>query len=325
MSIVRDPVRDAVRNVVRGVVRAVSEVQRYFTTLDSAGAQYDAFTSDVVLTGDFEIEVTAVTTNLSSQAVLGDKDTDTDLFYTDSNALRFRLDGSAFFNLGSATISDGKLHTIGAARAASTITGYADGVPLSAPATSTNTFTINAAGQRFGGLFFDGIIANIKIWKDGDRNTGTLIVDAKKDSDGSSNVIVNDADPSNPLNRINQTSTDAELFTQVSDGWIGEELWSIGKLVASSEGAFAVIDGGSDSIMTAGNLYSWSVDAANLTTGSAVLQLGSADSGAITDDGEVSGSVAADASLVRLINLSTPVNSGANFNISVKRLLEVAL
>lgn len=402
------------------VLGCFAAIERYYTELSSAGNQYDAFTNTATLDSDFDIEVDILNTSTSSMVILGDSTTGDNLLYTDSNALKIRIAAGSFVTIASGTISDGRLHRIRVTRISGIVTGYIDGV-AGTPAAISGSFLINAQGQRGNGLYWDGILANLKITK-----AGTLIVDAKKDGDGTSNIIVNDAatlgaelssgifididttdaftdfdvttglsaglsyfvvmtiesissgrmkintattdsvkitEPSTTeitatgttfssiqtgasgftgrvklstreipaatpyLTRVNQTSADVELYTQVSDGWEGEELWTYGDAVSNgAEGAGQLIAGStSDPNVVTGNVYRYGAAVAGLTGGEIRYQLGASDIVVTSADGNFQGEhtvTSNDNNYVRVGG--SQCNAGATMTVSTKRFLEVA-
>lgn len=185
--------------------------QRYFTRLNASSAQYYQFSSDIVLSGDFEVECV-----FSTDATTGART----FFGGPSNFVRiggvnyqFMINSNYTSTTAMAT-TDGTLSLLNFRRVGSTGDITDNGVVVDTRTVSTDPFTIGFVGSRGpSGNYFDGYIADFKVWSGGDKNSGTLVCDCKIDTDLSTPTIPNDANPLNPLTAINLTSADAELFT----------------------------------------------------------------------------------------------------------------
>lgn len=171
-----------------------SALTRYFTEFTSALSQYGVFTSDVVLTGDFEIELDyygGPSNGITNPLVDGDG----------SDLLIYVRNGHAYIQIPSASgvkylssaIEEYKLNTIRVAREGSV---YSVTVNNNAPVTlDVPDFTDEGINEicRYNSNYLDGIPANLKIWNDGDRDTGTLVIDCPMADDPTSPYFVNEA------------------------------------------------------------------------------------------------------------------------------------
>jgi hypothetical protein len=162
-------------------------IKRYITELSAAGSMYDQFSSPITLDGDFEKQIQYVTTETGVFQMLSGllSSTSEYLGITAAGDLELRLSGS-FHNFG-AVPRDGRLNTVRLVRVGSSISAYINGALLSSIVNSS-TYRFDVVARYASGLYFNGIWSNLLV-----EDNGTLIVDAKKDGDGTSNVIVNDA------------------------------------------------------------------------------------------------------------------------------------
>lgn len=147
---------------------------RYFTEFLASVNSHATFDSAITLTGDFEYEA-LVYFSSSDITVLGNTsnfDNRGIVFANGDISLRAGSATTIFAGVG--TVAPNQFHVIGFRRSGST--GYIDlnGVNVSSGSIGTSTATIDATGNN-GGAFSTGIPANLKIWKDGDRNTGTPV------------------------------------------------------------------------------------------------------------------------------------------------------
>jgi hypothetical protein len=171
----------------------LNTLYRYITELSAAGSMYDQFSSPVVLEGDFEWEMEYFGSAEGYATLIASSDDTTRVARVDPDGTARAYAGS--FSVGSSTvITDNKSHVLGAKRAGQVFSLYVDR-DLEDSVDDANTLgpvDILYLLKR-GGTYTDGGWLNLKIWTGGDRTTGTLVVDAKKDEDGSTKVIGNAA------------------------------------------------------------------------------------------------------------------------------------
>lgn len=225
MIIKRSVVRNVTRSVVRDVVRGDSVVQRYITELSAAGNMYDQFSSAIVLDGDFEWEMEFFGVTEPYKELIGSISKDNDrLCRVDAGGKLRGYFGSNYVTGNALVINDGKVHTISGKRVGDAVAIYVDEMEDNSSAGSSflGSMSIDAL-MRYGDRYADGGWLSLKIWKGGDRTTGTLVMDATKDGDGSSDLIVNAAGTPY-LTRVNQTTSEAteyELNTEASPNkWV---------------------------------------------------------------------------------------------------------
>lgn len=170
-----------------------NQIQRYITELSSAANMYDQFSSPVLLDGDFEWEIEYFGTTVPYSELIGSISGGKLCRVHAGGKLRGYF-GSSYLTGNSFVVNDGKLHRLSGKRLGNTVAIYVDGVEdnVSSGSSFLGSMSIDTL-MRYGGVYADGSWLNLKIWTGGDRDTGTLVVDAKKDEDGSSNVIGNSA------------------------------------------------------------------------------------------------------------------------------------
>jgi hypothetical protein len=193
-----------------------NQIQRYITELSAAGSMYDQFSSAITLDGDFDISIDVYITSLATQTLLG-RETGEDYFLVRSDgAIRVRIDSTDYQTAAGIVIVN-QFAQVRARRVGTTLDILYAGVNVGSFTGAAGTMTLDRVGQFADTFYLSGMWANLLV-----EANGTLIVDAKKDGDGTSNIIVN-AVGTPYLTRVNQTSADASVYTQVSDGWEGEE------------------------------------------------------------------------------------------------------
>lgn len=191
-----------------------SPVHRYFTDLVAAGGMYYQFSSPITLSGDFEIELRFATTGLSVQIILGDSHI-TAYYFNISATLNVWVAGTERkFNFITDP-RDGKLHNLIYKLTGNSLQVFIDGVSLGSktivPYLGANRFRLGNSNSATAP--FNGVLSDLKIWTNGDRNTGTLVVDCPVDEAAGVNTIANLANPANPLTRVNQPLSATELYT----------------------------------------------------------------------------------------------------------------
>lgn len=187
MSLVQGLVHGLVNDLTEGIVPngggGPSATTRYFTTFNSSAQSYISLSSSISFAGDFKIECYCT---LKDGGYLFGNRNSTDIY----NRLVIRPgEPSTLYGMG----FDGdfadipvsfKLNKIALERTGSNITLFLND-NIVAQTSSSLTFTIDAIGSQFGGTttipYWQGIIADLKIWTGGDDNTGTLVIDSPID------------------------------------------------------------------------------------------------------------------------------------------------
>jgi hypothetical protein len=236
-------------------------IQRYFSEFFSAQSQYLESTSDINITGDYEVKGLVYKAAGKAVILFGNKTS----FH--SRCL-INADGSVNFRAGdtdadelttsSGLVPDNKLSTIYVKRAGTTGT-----ITVNAETPVTGTVTaldavINTI-QRSNTLYGDSRTADLKLWT-GNKETGSLIVDLAIDGDGSSNTVVNAANPSNNFTRVNMTTANASIFVLNSGEWLDTvDLWEYGDYTyVGSESQFSLLVGtGSNPHISVGSNYKY--------------------------------------------------------------------
>ena len=183
-------------------------IERNFTTLDPALSQYYTLGSTVTLTGDFEIEVDMQTLSTATIILLG-KSNNTQGYITvlTSGAIRAKPQGGNAIDTAGGLVNDGKLHKVKVTRVSGLITIIIDGI-TEATGISIGDMALDRIGTYASGLFFDGIISDVKI-----TDAGTLIHQWNLDEDFGVTSTAVDSVGSNDATVVNVVSGDSENFT----------------------------------------------------------------------------------------------------------------
>lgn len=297
------PLRNAMIDSLQDSVFNVEDtriIQRYFSEFFSAQSQYLESTSDINITGDYEVKGLVYKAAGKAVILFGNKTS----FH--SRCL-INADGSVNFRAGdtdadelttsSGLVPDNKLSTIYVKRAGTTGT-----ITVNAETPVTGTVTaldavINTV-QRSNTLYGDSRAADLKLWT-GNKETGSLIVDLAIGGDGSTNTVVNAANPSNNFTRVNMTTANVKTFENVSGDWLGIDFSRDADIVNE---AWAYVDEKTYSIdgtnakaaaliYTVGFLdeytvYNVVITISDYVSGTFRLNNGSGNSNGITSDGE---------------------------------------
>lgn len=181
-----------------GGVPVAPLVQRYYTETKAAGGQYYSLSSAVTLGTLYEFEANVLfisagghllCNNISGASFDRVAISNTGAVYLASNNMGTLSDITS--------LTDNRMHNFRFVMSGAQTKVYVDGVLLLTSGVAIPTLNINKIGNTVLGATglptFSGIISDVKIWTDGDRNTGTLIVDMPLDEDGTSSVAVNKA------------------------------------------------------------------------------------------------------------------------------------
>ncbi len=272
MKIINMPLQNGLQGAINTALNAgkgggASVIQRYFSEFFSAQSQYLESTSDINITGDYEVKGLVYKASGKAVILFGNKTS----FH--SRCL-INADGSVNFRAGdtdadelttsSGLVPDNKLSTIYVKRAGTTGT-----ITVNAETPVTGTVTaldavINTV-QRSNTLYGDSRAADLKLWT-GNKESGSLIVDLAIDGDGSSGTVINAANESNNFTRVNMTTANTELFFFNVDRWRGTaEIWDYNPITVDGTVArFATIAGGYN-VMPADEYLIMNADWVNLT------------------------------------------------------------
>jgi hypothetical protein len=344
MSITRGVVRNVVRNVVRGVVRAPDVIQRYFTESSSVTQAHGVFTSTVTATDDIELEIHAIL-NLDGNQTLWYHDANNYVLLFgaasfDPGRLRVLINGvnNDFSGFAPATPT-GKLDTVVITRESGTLEAILNAQSKGTLSPTLADFLISGIGVGSGNSL-NAIAANAKIWIDGLRDTGTLVLDSPMDDAPSATEFRNLADPENPINKIDYVEADTQPYTQVDVGWTGPEVVVNGGFDTDTDwakqagvtiaGGLLSTDGTTNGELArqssiglvAGNVYRVTIVISELTQGSIGVKIG----GGASTTYSAAGTYTIDISDGTLDNLqiSGTLNAiGSVASISCKRLIEV--
>jgi hypothetical protein len=313
-----------------------SVLTRYFTTFDSVAQTRIDLSSPITLAGDFEIEVEFSLSDLTGDfCFTSDYGAGADDFFRiDATNGSFDLKvGGTFYSDDAAFTADNKLHTVLLRRIGTTLTRVYDGVEIGSAPVNISNFTVAAIGARdtFPN-YFDGIIANLKIW-----DAGTLVLDMPIDGQyGTDSTVINNVGANGTA--VNFVDTDSELYTFDAEyGWLGEERvvnggfdtdtdWTKGTgwTIENGKANFA----GSDSnisqfnIIDIGKSYVVTFDVSNVASGQLAFRNPSNVSAfAVASEGSYTYAFTAESD--HTIFRSETSFSGSLDNVSVKRILEI--
>lgn len=209
--------------------------------LNFNGTQYATLSEPVVLDGDFEIEVVLLGTALTDRtqtAVSGSVSSDPWFYINGASqggnmAVRYNDGGDNQYLSNPKDVRDGKIHNVVLSRENGVGTLKVDEVVtdrVMAQSLVVDNLCINSSAtdnEYFGSIF------SIRIWKNGDRNTGELVTDLRFDESDTNyqrnyavalGVNLADSEPST----IRETWTDNGdgSFTAVSNGKYLAMAWS---------------------------------------------------------------------------------------------------
>ena len=201
------------KKITARLIQTFSKICRYFSTFDGSSS-YAALTDDIVLSGDFEIEVDFSTTSSVTNTYLTDSDVSTSYIRFNTNgSVRLRIVGDTTTTTSSlAGYNDGSTHKL----KCSVVSGIQtiqidDDAPVSTTVANNHSFGISGLGVKFG-AYFDGQLSDLKIWSGGDRTTGDLILDLPM-SEGLKDVY-------DEVFYRNRVQTQAEWLLNLDGGYV---------------------------------------------------------------------------------------------------------
>ncbi|MDP2610026.1 MULTISPECIES: hypothetical protein [unclassified Oceanobacter] len=185
-------------------------VSRYFTMLDASAAQYYVLDEPIILVGDFAIELKAIP-NGSSLAFFGSADSF--LRYSSSSDIYQCMINSNYKSNLAYSDSPNIFNRIVLSRNGANVSVHENGELLATYDFVTDNFTLeNVGGRGISGNYFNGIIADVKIWEGTDDTSTTPTYGWAIDSDGTTGTELPEYGAIT-LTRTNLTSADTELFT----------------------------------------------------------------------------------------------------------------
>ena len=192
----------------------LAQVYRYFTTLAPASSKYYEI-DNVILAGDFEVNALFTKTAGGIQVLLASDTAGLDFigWVNSDTILSVKLDGDATISYTTPDVADGKLHALSAIKISGQLEVFMDGVSLGSQA-STGTLNVSriSSNNVTPSNFWDGVIADVKIWDGGDSSTGTLVLDSPINENwtAGSTTLINKVGTNGTA--INIVQADAELF-----------------------------------------------------------------------------------------------------------------
>ncbi|MFC4699401.1 hypothetical protein ACFO4O_04410 [Glaciecola siphonariae] len=177
-SVLRPAISSVIQNAIGGSVSAVAQaVRRYFTSFNQNAQSHITLSSPIELDGDFEIEVLIYTPNvIDAQMVLGNSGGTNNCIFIANGDVHSRDTTGSTLVTSSPEILPNKLTKIKAVKTNGNIEVFIN--DTSGASGSFGSLILNRVGIRQATFFpFKGIIADLKIWKGGDRNTGMLVLD----------------------------------------------------------------------------------------------------------------------------------------------------
>lgn len=314
---------------------------RWYHTNDAAASQYYTLGSAVTLAGDWEIEFEMQSPiDLVSSGVHLTAHNGVDF----ASSCRMFINNSHFWIVGDGGSGEDRfaladvnafseLSTINIAPVSGDLSVRINNVALNKV---TDTYSGNLSISTIGRKWvystsvpnFSGTIAKLKIWTNGDRNTGTLAHSWSFNTNLSTPTVV-DTVGGNNATAINMTSADAELFTKVGADWLGQEMWvnpSLNGWLDNGGGEFELNGDGSFqnlqiATVTPNTAYRVTFNVAEL---SAPLKIQSTSvASSFSELGYHSIDFIPDGATLKFARVSGVVNATLR-DISVKRLIEVA-
>lgn len=214
-------VRPLTRVLTRPLTRGLSRItSRFFTEFLTSVNSHATFTNTITLSGDFEIEIQFSTTDVSGFPSLfsGVTDGDEAWGYIDISAEKvvIRLGGTSFTSSAPGTPNDGKINTAVFKRVSGNVTVSLNGNVGAAGFYLPDVSIVEIARRTTFG-YFNGFIANLKIWTGGDRNTGISLGFWSMDDAPTSSIFRDASGNGNDLIKQNIASGQTELLDLYTD------------------------------------------------------------------------------------------------------------
>lgn len=310
---------------------------RIFIDLDPAISSSYSLSPVVTRAGDFDIEIEFTRLSDTTQVLLGEIGSTSDFIACFAgNSFQLRLNGSSVPAVVFTNADDGKLHKVRYKRIAGSIQTFFDDV-LKATDTDTNTFTTDRIGRNVSGLFWDGVIANVKLADISTPSNSTPLIRLNQPTSntqvvGSTTVTYNNIPTSN-----------RQLYTkQVNGDFLGVEAAINGRFNTDTiwvKEAPWVISGGTARIPTiatvtkklsqtgaiqSGKHYQTIYDVLDIAGGNFIISLGVGADGIVrTTINNYREIIKSTGTSIELFNSSSILRVTID-NVSVRRILEAA-
>jgi len=212
--------------------------KRYFTETASIGSMYYSVEPQTY-PADFKIKFSIVSKSTGEEAILGQESSYANaLFITSSNEVGLRLADGAYEYLGTLpNLRNGTLQTGWLERIDGVISAKLGEVDFPNTLANSDPFSFDVIGQRNSGLYFNGIMAELKTWK-----AGVLVLDPDLSVDFSTTNILE--------NKAAVLGSEALLNNQFAywtnddpDGWNVGDYSDPNVITEGANGAHFVTDG----------------------------------------------------------------------------------
>lgn len=319
--------------------------ERNFTTLSAAGSMYYMVPDQATaVTSTKLISRFSITGTPSGTQIIAGRHSN-DRFYIAINATGFIIGRGSTFSAVTASINDGRLHTVVMEQIGTALTLTLDGVEVLNTITDfTMTMTELAIGRSESNAdsYFDGVVADVEFHID-----GVLLLWYPIDEDWSVSTNLKNNATVGGLGdgtAVNITTAESEPFTFVGDDWLGDELiengdfssstgWTVGTnwTIAGGIATGAAVTSATSNRLEqtainglAGIRYRMELSILSLTTGEIGMVFGGVVGTAINSVGDFTEDITATGTGDFDIRRRGTDFTGTIDDVSVKRLLEVA-
>lgn len=218
MSALQNALRPALTPALGSARRGVS---RYFTEFNPVAEVYVSLGSQVSLTSQYEISCDFyVPDNTTERTLFGNSVNNSYLSLRADGNIRFRGTDGVIEQTTSPVYEGGKLSNIRVVKGASNVSMILNGVVVYDDMSNAN-FLLDYIGRySASAFFFDGIIANFKVWSGGDRDAGSLILHMpiNRYYTPQSNTVLDESGSSNNGTFVNIAAGRSKYYQQRADG-----------------------------------------------------------------------------------------------------------
>lgn len=180
LSPIKNPIQPVLRSPIKGLIAAI---RRSFIQFRSAAQQHIKLSEDIVLSGDFEIELIYAGDELSG-AFLGSAGS----FIRLGSGYQYMI-GGTYYNTGVLFRENGVFTIFRLVRRGNVAKIYQEEIEVDSRSVVGLDFIISNIGSRGSSNFYGGYLANIRIWSGGDRKTGALEAEYLLDESLSQNFV----------------------------------------------------------------------------------------------------------------------------------------
>ena len=154
------------------------------------GTQWGELSEPVVLSGDFEIEWVGISELGSVQRITCSNDFEYSIYINQSGTVSIKttdaLNQDKYVTAGSSNVSTGQVHTVSAKRIGDVFTVSDGNDSQSSVFSDVQEFVIDKLFERHdGSQRLNGSTFSVRVWTNGDRNTGDLILNVPFDESSS--------------------------------------------------------------------------------------------------------------------------------------------